>query len=85
MNETVPFAALRSLLMALGFTVQVTPGAYIIGEHVASGCKLFYPPMQDTDSVSPTHLAATRRFLDEFGVLDRAKFEEQLHRAVLAG
>ncbi len=84
MSSTVPFAALRSLLLSLGFTIQKAPGGYFIADH-ASGCRLVYPASQEADGVSLSHQGATRHFLDAFGVLDRDRFEEELHRAVLAG
>lgn len=85
MNKAVPFAAVRSLLASLGFTIQRAAGGYYIADHPRSGCQIVYPASQEAEGVSPVHQASTRHFLDTFGLLDKDRFEEELHRAVLAG
>ncbi|MBY0232578.1 MAG: hypothetical protein K2W96_25135 [Gemmataceae bacterium] len=85
MNKTVPFAVMRSLLESLGFKVWKAKGGYTLAKHAASGCELRFPAYQVDEGVTLVHQAATRHFLDVFGVLDKDRFDEELHRAMLAG
>ncbi len=83
-NDPVTFTGLQGLLTDLGFVKQVGNAA-VVFEHANSGCRLFYPLYRDTDMVGEGDLVITRHFLDQFGLVERADFEDQLRRHALAG
>jgi len=65
--------------------MQKTPAGYFIADHAGSGCQIVYPANQEAEGVSPVHQTSTRHFLDAFGLLDKARFDEELHRAACVG
>lgn len=85
MTEPIPFAALHRFLTELGFVPRSVAGSHTVYDHAATGCQLVYPEYRDTDVVLGRHLTATRRFLDEFGLVEASQFENRLRQQVLAG
>lgn len=81
-NKAISFGTLRHLLDELGFVTQTYNNAYIASDHPPTGCRLFFPLYADDMDVAPAHLAASRRFLDEFGILPEREFEGRLSRSV---
>ena len=84
-NDGISFAKLRGFLEGLGFVTAIRAKSYLVMEHPRTGCQLIYPTYQDSDEVAPVHLGATRRFLDEFGLVPDEEFLDRLRERTLAG
>jgi hypothetical protein len=83
MTEPITFGTLFRFLAELGFTTKTVPGSHTVHNH-PSGCQLVYPAHDEADPVPLRHLVATRRFLDEFGLVERNQFDELLRQHSLA-
>jgi len=84
-SRQIPFSTLRRYLEGLGFVTHVGAGGFIMCEHAESGCKLYYPAFRDNDIVPALHIGITGKFLDEFGLVERDDFEDQLRQHSIAG
>jgi hypothetical protein len=78
MNQATSFARLEKLLDALDFRKTVLPSGQIVFRHPPSETMLFFRDDRPDETVSPTDMTVTRRFLDLRGVLDDAKFDRAL-------
>jgi hypothetical protein len=85
MTSSYTFAALRDLLLGLGFQMKAGPGPYFVFEHEPAHARLVLEPFADSETVDPATLAVVGRNLDERGILSRARFEELLEKRPLAG
>jgi hypothetical protein len=85
MTRTITYGTLLHFLHELGFVTKTVPGSHSVHNHQETGCQLVYPTYEPGDPVKPHHLAATRRFLDEFGLVERDEFDEWLRQRSLAG
>jgi hypothetical protein len=79
------FAALERLLVQLGFQASSVPGPHLLFEHAAADVHIILRPYKAEELVDPVALAYVRRTLDEWGILDRERFEEELQQRSLAG
>jgi hypothetical protein len=79
------FAVLRQILLDLGFTIHVEPGAFVRFDRADADTWFVFRPHQDNEAVNLPNLRAVQRVLDEKGVLPSKQFEELLHQRVIAG
>jgi hypothetical protein len=79
------FAILRQVLLDLGFSVRVEPEKYVRFDHDPSHTWFVYPAFKDEETVDLLNLVATRRILDERGLLSASEFEDQLRSRLVAG
>jgi hypothetical protein len=79
MNNAITFAKLRDLLCRLGFSETVVPKSHILFEHAGGREKLFFRLYTPSEKLDPGDVLKTRRFLDEWGLLERDEFERLLH------
>jgi hypothetical protein len=83
----LPFAALRNLLLGLGFTEKAVPEspevpvAGMAFHHAGSGCFLVLRQYRPQDRVSTMDLMGVRAQLDWRGLLDREAFDAALRKA----
>jgi hypothetical protein len=83
----VPFAALRDLLLELGFAEQTvpksaeTPVPGVAFHHAASDCFFVFRPYRPQDRVSLTDLVGVRSQLDWRGLLTEQAFDAALRKA----
>jgi hypothetical protein len=77
----LPFAALRKLLLDLGFVEKVVPGSSIIFGHAASDTVFLFHPYRPQDKVSMMDLMGVRRQLDLRGLLGEEAFDALLRKA----
>lgn len=78
------FASLEQLLVQLGFTRPSVAGSHILFEHPGAKVSIALRPYQPDETVELTALAYVRRTLDEWGILGRDRFEDQLRQRSLA-
>jgi hypothetical protein len=83
----VPFAALRKLLLDLGFVEKVVPGsssvpvpALVFG-HAESGAVFIFRQYRPQDRVSLMDLRGVRKQLDLRGLLSEEGFDAALRKA----
>lgn len=77
----LPFAALRDLLLDLGFEEKVVPGSSIVFGHAASGAVFLFRPYRPRDKVSLMDLAGVRKQLGLRGLLGEEAFDVSLRKA----
>lgn len=77
------FAALRQLLLDLGFTMKAD--AKSVRFDYDGRTWFLYPPYEDDQQVNPGDLVAARYQLDWWGLVPRGRFEELLREKQLAG
>jgi hypothetical protein len=81
----VTLAALRQILLGLDFTMRRVPGSRIWFEHPDPKYRILLPPFSDDQLVDEGNLVGIRRFLDEWELMDRKRFDELLSERSLAG
>lgn len=74
MNSHISFADLRPLLEGLGFTVSRKPTHWLF-EHPEPDTFLVYRHYRPGDRVLPHDMAATRKLLDERGLMAADEFD----------
>ena len=79
------FAALEGFLRQLGFQARSVPGSHVVFEHPGAAVHVLLRPYRPEEEVEPAALAYVRRTLDEWGILDRARFDDELRQRSLAG
>src|SRR6266540_1218066 len=79
------FAALERLLIHLGFQARSVPESHLLFEHPGANVRIMLRPYKAEEPVEPAALAYVRRTLDEWGILDRDRFEEELRQRSMAG
>ena len=79
------FASLEQFLIHLGFTVTHVEDSHILFEHSGAKARIVLRSYKPDEDVEPAALASVRRTLDEWGILNRDKFEDQLRKRSLAG
>ncbi len=79
-RSTVTFAALRQLLVGLGFTVSKR-GKFWRFEHPSSETWFMYRPYRAREKVTVGDLHMTRKQLDWRDVLSEQAFDDRLKKA----
>jgi predicted RNA binding protein YcfA (HicA-like mRNA interferase family) len=79
------FAALERLLLQLGFQARPVSGSHVLFEHAGAGVHVLLRPHSAEEPVEAAVLAYVRRTLNEWNILDREKFDEELRQRSLAG
>ena len=80
-NNAITFAALRQLLIGLGFTEKSVPHSHLVFEHQPSGTVLVLPPYRLREKVWEPNLVAVQKRLVDNGILAEHAFEDLLHKA----
>jgi hypothetical protein len=76
-DELVTFAVLDRFLNGIGFERLSIPKGYAFS-HKPSGCVIFLRRYKENEEVSPTDLTVVRRYLDEFGLMERSDFDRRV-------
>jgi predicted RNA binding protein YcfA (HicA-like mRNA interferase family) len=84
MCETT-IASLERFLIHLGFSVSRVEGSHVLFEHAGANARIVLRLYKPDDDVEPAALAYVRRTLDEWGILNREQFDDQLRQRSLAG
>jgi len=79
------FAAVEGLLVQVGFQRRSSPESHVLFEHPGAGVHVLLRPYQADEPVEAPALAYVRRTLDEWGILERGRFDEELRQRSLAG
>jgi predicted RNA binding protein YcfA (HicA-like mRNA interferase family) len=79
------FAALERFLQDLGFQVKTIPDSHILFQHPQANALIMLRLYKQDEKVAPAALAYVRRTLDEWGILDRKQFEDELRQRSLVG
>jgi hypothetical protein len=69
----IPFVELRRLLQEMGYKGKHTDKAWIF-QHAKEGM-LAFRPYRDDEAVDERDLVSTRKFLDDWGLLDGRNFD----------
>jgi predicted RNA binding protein YcfA (HicA-like mRNA interferase family) len=77
-NNGFTFGDLDKLLGNLDFTKIVVRGSHVTYEH-SSGALLMVPPHRANEKLDPKTLVVVRKTLDEFGIMERERFESLSH------
>jgi hypothetical protein len=80
MEQKISFGELRDFLEGLGFTESVKP-THLVFEHAASQTMLIFRRYRRGEAVTPANLTATRKLLDEKGLIPAAEFDSRLRKA----
>ena len=86
MNNTIPFMALRRLLVDLGFqetpyrVEKPIPSAHIVFKHLDSGVLLIVNEQRPKEKVELATLISVRKHLVESGIVGEDAFEVLLHK-----
>jgi hypothetical protein len=80
-STTLPFAALRQLLLDLGFEEKTLPSGHAAYYHEASDTLILLRAYQPLDLVSVPDVLAVRSQLDAHGVLGADAFDARLRKA----
>ena len=78
------FAVLRSFLDRLGFEMRIVPGSQDLFSRSEANVRMMFRPYEDGDEVEPAGLAYVRHTLDEWGIMEREQFDEQMRVRSLA-
>ena len=72
------FAVLRSFLDQLGFEMRIIPGSHILFTNTEVNVRIMLRLYEDGDKVEPAGLAYVRHTRDEWGIMERDQFDEQM-------
>ena len=78
------FAVLKSFLDQLGFELRIVPGSHILFSHPDVNVRIMLRLYEEGDKVEPSGLAYVRHTLDEWGIMEREQFDEQMRERSLA-
>jgi hypothetical protein len=74
-TSALPFAALRRILLDLGFEERVLPSSHLAYYHEPSDTLILLRAYQPGDALSMPDLVAVRKQLDAHGVLSADAFD----------
>jgi predicted RNA binding protein YcfA (HicA-like mRNA interferase family) len=80
-NNAFTFGDLDRLLGDLDFSRILVRGSHVAYEH-SGGALLMFPPHRANEKVDPKTLLVVRKTLDEFGLMERERFESLAHKHV---
>ena len=80
-NSDLSFAALRRILLDLGFVEAVVPGSHIGFKHAPSATVMMFHPYRPDERVGEADLLSVRKQLDERGLLPAGSFDARLRKA----
>ncbi len=78
-NNAFTFGDLERLLGELDFAKVAVPGSHVAYEH-PGGALLMLPPHRASEKVDEKTFIVVRKTLDEFGLMERARFEGLAHK-----
>jgi hypothetical protein len=79
------FAALKEVLLGLGFEEQPSPRTCVVFKHADANALVVLRPYKADEVVDLAEIVGARRLLDEKGVIPREEFDELLRARSLAG
>jgi predicted RNA binding protein YcfA (HicA-like mRNA interferase family) len=80
-TSDLTFAALRSLLLDLGFVENTVPGSHFLFEHASSGTVLVFRSYRPQEKVNLPDLVSVRIHLDQRDLLAADAFDNLLRKA----
>jgi hypothetical protein len=80
-TSDLSFAALRRILLDLGFDEKALPSSHLAYHHPASDTLILLRAYQPADLVSVSDVIAVRSQLDAHGVLNADAFDARLRKA----
>jgi hypothetical protein len=80
-TSDVPFAAIRKVLLDLGFVETVIPGSHILFRHEPSGMVFMYRLYRRNERATLVDVRSTRKHLDEGGLLAAEGYDARLRKA----
>ncbi len=78
------FAVLRSFLDQLGFEMRTIPGSHILFTNADVNVRIMLRLYEDSDKVEQAGLGYVRHTLDEWGIMERDQFDEQMRERSMA-
>lgn len=78
-NNAFTFGDLDRLLCDLDFSRLLVRGSHVTYEHPV-GALLMFPPHRANEQVDAKTLIVVRKTLDEFGLMERERFEDLAHK-----
>jgi predicted RNA binding protein YcfA (HicA-like mRNA interferase family) len=84
MSKPTTFAHLQGFLQGLGFQSKLIPGSHLYFQHPECGALIVLRLYRSEEEVSITDLALVRRVLDDYGIVDRERFDQLLQEKSLA-
>lgn len=79
------FAAVTSFLGQLGFEKQVIPGSHVLFKNDGADVQIVLRLYREEEPVDQTGLVYIRHTLDQWGIMERDQFDEQMRQQSLAG
>ncbi|GBF80786.1 type II toxin-antitoxin system HicA family toxin [Aphanothece sacrum] len=77
----IRYRELEKVILSLNFISLSTEGTQKVFEH-PSGALIILPDYSENQEVSPTHIAAIARILDEFNIMNKLDFETFLENSL---
>jgi predicted RNA binding protein YcfA (HicA-like mRNA interferase family) len=77
-RKPVTYATLKKMLHKLGFKDTVVPGSHVVFTYPEPNTLLIYRDYRPEETISWADMAATRRFLDAWGLVEADTFETVL-------
>ena len=78
------FAVLRSFLDQQGFEMRIIPGSHILFTNTEVNVRIMLRLYEDADKVEQAGLGYVRHTLDEWGIMERDQFDEQMRERSMA-
>ena len=78
------FAILRSFLDQLGFEMRIIPGSHILFTNTEVNVRIMVRLYEDADKVEQAGRGYVRHTLDEWGIMERDQFDEQMRERSMA-
>jgi predicted RNA binding protein YcfA (HicA-like mRNA interferase family) len=83
-SKRITFASLQSFLESLGFQSKTIPGSHCYFQHPDSGALIVLRLYQPDEEFALADRALVRRVLDDWGIMERDRFDELLQEHSLA-
>ncbi len=83
-SKGILFANLQDFLQGLGFTSKVIPGSHVYFQHPDAGALIVLRLYRSEEEVGPTDQVLVRRVLDDYGIVERERFDMLLQEHSLA-
>jgi predicted RNA binding protein YcfA (HicA-like mRNA interferase family) len=84
-SKPTTFAILQGFLERLGFQYKVIPGSHLYFQHPSTGALIPLRLYQPEEELGATDRALVRRVLDDYGLVDRDRFDLLLQDQPVAG
>lgn len=79
------FAELTRFLVDLGFTLHTVSGSHHFFQHTEAGANITLRLYAPEDRVESAGVVYVRHTLDQWGIMDRAEFDDRIQKRAIAG